>query len=239
MVLYAGYHGEGALHTEVVGNMLTSTHQLGGGHPKNHHSWIHHKPERDEDEHHSLLCLHERQADEEMKEEFYNLLQVAVSKQGANNITVLMGDVNANMGADNRGYEQVMGRHGLGTMNENGELFADFCALNSLVIKDSVFPHRRIHKATWRSPDHVTENHIDHVCLGQSCRRSLHDVRVKRGANVASDHRMVLATPTRKRDANVASDLSYGAGHTGPTPEAIHTNHHHHLCKVQRGPIGG
>jgi len=42
-------------------------------------------------------------------------------------------------------------------MNEKKELFADFCAQNSLIIGDSVFEH----KATWRSPDHVTENQID------------------------------------------------------------------------------
>ena len=57
-------------------------------------------------------------------------------KQGAKDITVL----NAKIGAGNRGYEQVIGRHGLGTMNENGELFAKFCALKSLVIGGSVFP---------------------------------------------------------------------------------------------------
>ena len=34
-----------------------------------------------------------------------------------------------------------MGRHGLGEMNENGEMFADPCASNRLVIRGSVFPH--------------------------------------------------------------------------------------------------
>ena len=66
-----------------------------------------------------------------------------------------MGDVNAKIGDVNTGYEQVMGIHGLGRMNENGELFTDFCAQNRLVIVGSVFEHRHIHKATWRSPDHV------------------------------------------------------------------------------------
>ena len=82
----------------------------------------------------------------------------------------------------------------MGYMNENGERFADSCAQNSLVIRGSVFEHRRIHKATWRSPDHVTENQIDHACICRKFRRSLQDVRVKRGTDVASDHHMVLAT---------------------------------------------
>ncbi|KAL0165193.1 hypothetical protein M9458_040946 [Cirrhinus mrigala] len=62
-----------------------------------------------------------------------------------------MGDLNAKIGNDNTGYEDIMGVHGLGQMNENGERFADLCSLNQLVIGGSIFPHKRIHKATWRT----------------------------------------------------------------------------------------
>ena len=75
-----------------------------------------------------------------------------------------MGDFNAKIGMDNPGYEGIMGTHGLGQMNENGERFADLCALNQLVIGISI-SHTRIHKATWISPNHVTENQLDHVCM--------------------------------------------------------------------------
>ena len=55
-----------------------------------------------------------------------------------------------------RGYKEVMGQHALGEMNENGERFADLCGLNDFVIGGSIFAHKRIHKATRVSPDHVT-----------------------------------------------------------------------------------
>ena len=45
-----------------------------------------------------------------------------------------MVDFNAEVGEDNKGYETIMGQQGLGCMNENGELFADFCLSNDLVI---------------------------------------------------------------------------------------------------------
>ena len=77
-------------------------------------------------------------------------------------------------------------------MNENSERFADMCALNQLVIGGSIFPNKRVHKATWRSPDHLTENQIDHICIKQKFRRSCKDVRVMRGADVASDHHLVV-----------------------------------------------
>ena len=50
-------------------------------------------------------------------------------------------------------------------MNENGELFSDSCGFNGMVIGSSLFPHKKIHKATWVSPDHRTENQIDHLCI--------------------------------------------------------------------------
>ena len=77
-------------------------------------------------------------------------------------------------------------------MNENGEMFADLCSFNRLIIGGSVFPHRRIHKATWVSPDHRTENQIYHICISHKFRRSMQDVRVHRGADAASDHHLVL-----------------------------------------------
>ena len=43
-----------------------------------------------------------------------------------------MGDFNAQIGSSNVGYEEVMGRHGLGQMNVNGELLANTCATQEL-----------------------------------------------------------------------------------------------------------
>ena len=78
-------------------------------------------------------------------------------------------------------------------MNENGELFASFCAINNLVIGGTRFPHKQLHLATWVSPDMKTENQIDHVCISRKFWRSLQDVRVKRGADAASDHHLLVA----------------------------------------------
>ena len=71
-----------------------------------------------------------------------------IDSKGNKDITIVMGDFNAKIGADNTGYEDTMGTQGLGQMNENGEHFADMCALNQLKIGGSIFLHKRIHKAT-------------------------------------------------------------------------------------------
>ena len=114
-----------------------------------------------------------------------------------------MGDFNAKIGSNNRGYEEVMGTHGIGEMNENGEMFTDLCSFNILIIGGSVFPHRRIHNATWVSPDHRKENQIDHICISQKFRRSMQDVRVFRGADAASDNHLVLIKLKLKLNSRV------------------------------------
>ena len=78
--------------------------------------------------------------------------------------------MNAKVGADNTDRECEMERHGLGEINENGEMLADFCSTNSLVIGGTIFSHWKCHKATWVSPDKLTENQIDHVMVRQRYR---------------------------------------------------------------------
>lgn len=99
-----------------------------------------------------------------------------------------MGVLNAKVGNDNTGFEQVMGKHGLEVMNENGELFA-----NNLVISGTLFPHKPCHWVTWVSPDMNTKKQIDHFCISKRFRRSLQDAWVKRGADAGMDHSLLVA----------------------------------------------
>ena len=100
-----------------------------------------------------------------------------------------------------------MGKQGLGEMNDNGERFANMCATNNFVIGGTIFQHKRIHKATWVSPDNLTENQIDHICITKKFRRSLQDVCVMRGADVASDHHLVVAKLKMKLKRNGSGDI--------------------------------
>nr|KAG5693184.1 hypothetical protein BaRGS_014074 [Batillaria attramentaria] len=85
--------------------------------------------------------------------------------------------------------------------------------LQTLVIGGSIFPHKHIHKATWRSPDHVTENQIDHICISRKFRRSWRDVRVMRGADkleVRKEKKTALNT-SRTRRAKAKAQEEYTA----------------------------
>jgi hypothetical protein len=51
--------------------------------------------------------------------------------------------------------------------NDNGVRVVNFATSKNLVVKSTMFPHRKIHKYTWTSPDGKMHNQIDHVRLGR------------------------------------------------------------------------
>ena len=68
------------------------------------------------------------------------------------------------------------------------------CAVNNLVLGGSLFPHRLIHKYTWTSSAGTRPRaQLDHVLINRWWRRSLLDCRTYRGADVGSDHELVVA----------------------------------------------
>lgn len=126
------------------------------------------------------------------KDEFYNSLNTTLTNINPSEINIVMGDLNAKIGNENTGRESCMGKHGLGVMNDNGCRFADFCTENRLLIGGTIFPHKDCHKSTWVSPNGQHKNQIDHICINKKWRRSLEDVRNKRGADIGSDHYLLV-----------------------------------------------
>ena len=68
----------------------------------------------------------------EDKDNFYEQLQTVVDSVHKNDILLVMVDLNAKVGEDNDGYENIIGSHGIGERNDNGERRVDFCRLNDL-----------------------------------------------------------------------------------------------------------
>ncbi|XP_074841593.1 uncharacterized protein LOC142008310 [Carettochelys insculpta] len=135
-----------------------------------------------------------KDADEAEKDAFYNLLQDTISDFPNHDIKLLIGDMNAQIDNRRQGWEHVIGPYRLSTQtSDNGECLLLFCSMNNLCIGNTYFTHKNIHKKTWRSPDGITNNEIDYFCISKRWRPALLDVRVYRGADVGSDHHLLLA----------------------------------------------
>ena len=103
-----------------------------------------------------------------------------------------MGDLNAKLNGDMRGIPISTGPHGSADdINDNGERLLSLCSTSGISIGNTFVKHGRIHKKTWTSPDGNTSNEIDFIYINNRP-SSLPDVRAYRGADVGSDHNLVI-----------------------------------------------
>ena len=82
-------------------------------------------------------------------EAFYDQLQSSLSCGLSSDMLVIMGDFNARVGSDSSLWNSVLGPHGIGECNANGERLLDFCARNQLIVSNTWFQHKLFHQATW------------------------------------------------------------------------------------------
>ena len=85
--------------------------------------------------------------EEDNKDTFYEQLQAELENTPRHEMKIMMGDLNAKVGNDNRNYERAMGKEGCGTMNDNGERLLDIYTTHDFVI-GTFFTHRDVHKLT-------------------------------------------------------------------------------------------
>lgn len=127
------------------------------------------------------------------KKDFYDRLYATTSQIDQHDWLIVAGDLNADVGTDNYGWENTMGRYGRGTRNDNGERLLEYCAFNNLRLTNTCFRHKYIHDYTFYSNDHRTKKLIDHVMVRRRMASSVMDSRVYRTTALSSDHKLVVA----------------------------------------------
>ena len=86
--------------------------------------------------------------------------------------------------------------------NNNGERLIDLAVSRNMILTSTHFPHKRIHKMTWGTPDGTTFNQIDHTLIDRRHGSDVKDIRSSRGADRDSDHFMVRVK-YKQRIANI------------------------------------
>ena len=135
---------------------------------------------------------------------FLEEVAVALRKATSAESLVLLGDFNAHVGTDNVTWKCVIGQHGDPDINKNGKCLLQFCATNGLCIMNNFFQHKRIHEYTWYRDSLGQRSLIDFCIVLAYLFSSVSDVRVKRGAELSTDHHLVVCSlkalkPARKR----------------------------------------
>ena len=127
-------------------------------------------------------------------ESFYTDLQAVVGNAKRGEMVVVLGDFNAHIGGNIDAWDGVTGKHLFDhETSENGYRVLDFCSFNGLVVTNTIFPHREIHQRTYQNPRTRDWHMLDLVLVNKRFRSSILDTRVFRGADIDSDHALVLS----------------------------------------------
>jgi endonuclease/exonuclease/phosphatase family metal-dependent hydrolase len=96
----------------------------------------------------------------------------------------LLGDFNAKVGRENNFIQTTENESLREISNDNGVRIVNFATSKNLVLKSTMFPHSKIHKYTWTSPEGNTHNQIDHILVDRRRHSSILYVRFLEGLTV-------------------------------------------------------
>ena len=74
------------------------------------------------------------------KDDFYRVLSNVGAKAHWHDIVTVYGDFNAKVGSDASYAPAILGKHGLGEINDNGTRLIDFCLTHEIIFGTSMFP---------------------------------------------------------------------------------------------------
>ena len=128
---------------------------------------------------------------DQIKDEFYEDLGTLLCSIPLDQKIILLGDFNARVGTDANAWRKVIGKHGVGMENANGNRLLSFCAEHKLVITNTVFQQCDKYKTTWMHQRSKRWHLIDYVIVRQ---KDVSDVKITRAViptTIWSDHRLV------------------------------------------------
>ena len=106
----------------------------------------------------------------------------------------LLGDFNARVGRSADVWTGVIGRHGVGNVNDNVILLLSKCAEHRLLITNTTFRMKDKHKTSWMHPRSKHWHLIDYVITRQRDRADVLSTRAMAGSTACStDHRLIRA----------------------------------------------
>lgn len=129
------------------------------------------------------------------KDAFYEELQRETERlQNKNQHVIVMEDWNAHIGNQERRGHGTMGKHGLECeINNNGQRMLDFCIINQILIGNTWFNHKNIHKITYEVQGLEHRSMIDYITYTKNMRYAVNDVKAIREAELSTAHRLVIA----------------------------------------------
>ena len=91
-------------------------------------------------------------------------------------------------------WKGVIGKHGVTGLNKSVSYLLQLCCSNGLRIMNTFFQPREVHKYSWYRPSMDQKSLIDFCIILSDLFFDVLDVRVKRGAELPTDHHLVVCS---------------------------------------------
>jgi hypothetical protein len=91
------------------------------------------------------------------------------------------------------------------TLNNNRERLLNFCIMNDLIILNTMFIHKNIHKITREEPSKKEKSIIDYIIVQREMWKYIRDTRVKRVPEINSDHKLLIVEKVMEVDNRTQS----------------------------------
>ncbi|CAH0558552.1 unnamed protein product [Brassicogethes aeneus] len=132
----------------------------------------------------------------DIKDKFWEKLSLAT--EGSRGELYIAGDFNSRVGKKDKTYNTVIGDYGENTRNNNGKRMLDFCIFHNLIITNTFFERKNIHKYTREVKSRDEKSIIDFILIERANRKMVLDTRVRRGPEIGSDHFLVVSKNIQK-----------------------------------------
>ncbi|KAK2174061.1 hypothetical protein NP493_831g01077 [Ridgeia piscesae] len=120
---------------------------------------------------------------DENKEAFYKQLASVLIGIPRTDKLLLIGDFNERIGRDNNNWPLVMGKHGIGKCNSNGELLLALCSEFELIVTNTMFKQKDERKTPWMQSRSGHWHMIDFIIMRCLDQMDIYSTRAMRGAN--------------------------------------------------------
>ena len=146
-------------------------------------------------EHMLIICAYAPTlpSEEDLKDEFYDSLDSVLIKVNLKDKIILLGDFNARVGTRSDLWKDVIGAHGIGSMNANGLRLLSLCSQHNLTITNTLFRLKTKYKTSWMHPRSKRWHLLDYVIVRRSQVSEVFVTRAMRGASCWTDHRLIVS----------------------------------------------
>ncbi|XP_041781999.1 uncharacterized protein LOC121598784 [Anopheles merus] len=132
------------------------------------------------------------------KEAFYTQLEREYDRCPKHDVKVVIGDLNAQVGQE-EAYKPTIGSFSVHQLtNDNSLRLINYASSKHIGIRSTFSQHAHRHSYTWRHPKGVSKSQIRHFLIDGRHFSDIIDVNTYRGANVDSDHFLVMARLRQK-----------------------------------------